>query len=124
MPIGPQLPPHLQNAAAGADSDSDDGYGPQLPPGFAKQQQQRAAVSEPAFQFPSDSASEDDDIGPAPAPASARESTDGVKEFLEREARLEKRKREEEDERNAKPKRADWMLNPRMSLYLMLQVSG
>ena len=116
--IGPSLPAHLVSQKQEDDSDSDD-YSPALPPGFTRPQQgpslpSTSAAMEPASPQSSDS-SDDDEVGPLPAPSHGPAVQDGVQEFLEREARLEKRKREEEDEKNAKPKRADWMIVPRLS---------
>ncbi|KAJ9122321.1 hypothetical protein QFC22_001742 [Naganishia vaughanmartiniae] len=111
--FGPALPPHLlakrKNAIASSSappahspprSTVTKNVGPTLPPHLAARRE-----------YQSDSDDDDDDVGPSIHMASRGESAgDGVREFLEREARIAK-----EREEAAKPKemkRDEWMLVP------------
>ncbi|KDQ17578.1 hypothetical protein BOTBODRAFT_29754 [Botryobasidium botryosum FD-172 SS1] len=137
MPIGPQLPPHLQqrNPAAEDDegaepqlpndeSDDDaDSFAPSLPPDLVVRKPQAGPAAPPpavgpsfptasSVNYPTEDDDDDDDYGPMPAPAHAgvQEEEDGVKEFLAREER--RRKQAEEAAKPKKPQRDEWMLVP------------
>lgn len=123
------------NATAVNEEDEEDSFGPALPPHLlAKRKNAVAGPSAPSANSPPsastvaknvgltlpphlaarreyESDSDDDDVGPSIHMASRGESAgDGVREFLEREARIAK-----EREEAAKPKemkRDEWMLVP------------
>ncbi|CAK5275811.1 unnamed protein product [Mycena citricolor] len=156
--IGPSIPSHLLNREASIhihdaeslpvtepvvaaskipptsqDDDSDDDYGPALPPdlaasssskklGPAAPQQPRGPVMGPSMPpqhgFYEDD-DDDDDVGPRPLPAgyAARQELDPVAEFMERE---ERRRKEREDALKPKvPQREEWMLVPPSSSALL-----
>ncbi len=115
--IGPQFPTHLIGAGASNDNDEeDDDYVPALPPSLAAS---RAGGSKPAetsapstsqrrvlgpslpgrdrYEEDDDDDSSDDDFGPMPPPAHGGPVRDdgmseGVREFLAREERMQKAK--------------------------------
>jgi hypothetical protein len=117
--IGPQLPPHLRASTSSAapsaaahqdDSDSDDDFGPALPPELATARSAGIGPSRPSAvagpsksvigpKPPSDSRplyddddSDDEVVGPTIdlATSALNDSGSGVRDFLEREARWAK----------------------------------
>ncbi|CEQ42803.1 SPOSA6832_04658 [Sporobolomyces salmonicolor] len=171
MPVGPQLPPHLaahasSSASIGpalppsvssgpapppppsapsaprADSDSDDDFGPSLPPELVEARQKAAAIGPqlpPDLAVASASSSrrhsqsppplrnrpaddfDDDDFGPMPLPAGYLPATDeneGARLFKEREEREAERIRKAQ-EGQGKPQRDEWMLVPPQEMDLL-----
>ncbi|KAJ7174518.1 hypothetical protein C8R46DRAFT_1252116 [Mycena filopes] len=112
---GPPVPPKVD----GSDSDSDNDYGPALPPDMRGPPCRRRTYSPTydrrvQYHDPNDS---DDDVGPRPLPAGVGfAEQDAAKEFMAKE---EKRRKEAEDAAKPKaPKRDEWMLVPPTSSVL------
>ncbi|KAI5480887.1 hypothetical protein MNV49_006696 [Pseudohyphozyma bogoriensis] len=151
---GPQLPPHLAaslaaSAPAEDDDDSDDDFGPSLPPDMVDAHKARAVAGPqlpekkvmgpmmpPGFDAGAGGdepprkretplsnlySDDDDDFGPMPLPAGYRVEDDtGVRAFREREEReQEKRRLQEEGEGKGKLQREEWMLVPPKEMDLL-----
>ncbi|KAJ7155146.1 hypothetical protein C8R46DRAFT_1356392 [Mycena filopes] len=128
---GPQLPgpqlPAVPPKVDGSDSDSDDDYGPALPPDMVASASKKpvAGPTMPPSYSPTydrrvqyhDPNESDDDVGPRPLPAGVGfAEQDAVKEFMAKE---EKRTQEVEEAAKPKaPKRDEWMLVPPTSSVL------
>jgi hypothetical protein len=140
MPIGPDLPPHLQPSTTTQEEENEEqeeeeeeDYGPQLPPDLIASRSaappKPSSPSPPPSTGPSSSNSKrvlgpsfptvrdyeddsDDDVGPRPLPAGAVQTheEDGVEKFL----RLEESRRlaAEEAKKPKAPQREEWMLRP------------
>ncbi|KLO17585.1 hypothetical protein SCHPADRAFT_846354 [Schizopora paradoxa] len=142
--IGPQIPAHLVGASNdGDDEEDEDDYVPDLPPELAaarvggSSKPTASSVPGPSTSQrrvlgPSlpghdrhdedDDDSSDDDFGPMPPPAHGGPSRDdgvseGVRQFLEREERIQKAK--EEAANPKKITRDEWMLAPPTSSDLL-----
>lgn len=155
--IGPSIPSTLQagpsapaSTATVADDDSDDDFGPALPPDLAQARQAgpsrplgpslpRSTYSPPPRAGPTMptkretplsaaySDDSDNDFGPMPLPAGVQagqhDVNEGARLFKEREEReKEKERREREDK--GKLKREEWMLVPPKEMDLMSSESS
>ncbi|KIJ45058.1 hypothetical protein M422DRAFT_167158 [Sphaerobolus stellatus SS14] len=113
---GPVLPPHLlkkknEEPPGDDDDDEEDAYVPELPPDLAGKPKRTLGPTMPSRSPPRDDDS-DEEVGPMPIPGASSSTAqyDGVREFMEREERINKAREEA-----AKPKkleREEWMLVP------------